>query len=100
MLDFIHGKTSDRKLRLFAVACGKSVWNLLSDKRKRKVVKLSELLADGLATEEELRQAIEAAGRTTSKSPLLSKRLAVRTKTYSATVEDRASTCAAAGSSV
>jgi hypothetical protein len=69
MLEFLRGKASDRKLRLFAVACCHSVWPLLSHKRMRKVVKLSELLADGLATEEEHQEASDAAARVASGSP-------------------------------
>lgn len=69
MLDFLQRKASDRKLRLFAVACCYSVWNLLSQKRMRKVVKLCELFADGLATDEEFRDAVEATGRPGANSP-------------------------------
>jgi hypothetical protein len=69
LLAFLRGKASDRKLRLFAAACARSVWHLLGDKWPRKAVRLSELLADSLATEEEHRKAVEAAGRLGNKSP-------------------------------
>jgi hypothetical protein len=68
MLGFIRGKVSDRKLRLFACACCRCLWHLL-DKRVRKVVKISELLADKFAGQRELDESWQAAGRAGCKSP-------------------------------
>jgi hypothetical protein len=50
MLDFLWGKTTDRKLRLFACACCRRIWHLLTDERSRCLVKTVEQYADGLAT--------------------------------------------------
>jgi hypothetical protein len=48
------GKASDRKLRLFAVACCRRLLHLLPEWRHRRHVEVAELYADGKAGEEEL----------------------------------------------
>jgi hypothetical protein len=62
MLDFLRGKASDRKLRLFACVCCRSFLpKLYSEQRiaeQRIAVELAERLADGMASEEERRQAL------------------------------------------
>jgi hypothetical protein len=54
MLEFLRGKASDRKLRLFACACCRRVRHLLPDRRSRKALEASERFADGLITAEKL----------------------------------------------
>jgi hypothetical protein len=54
MLEYLQRKASDRKLRLFACACTRAVWELLADERARRAVQMAERYADGLATEGEL----------------------------------------------
>jgi hypothetical protein len=54
MLDFLRGKTSARKLRLFGVNCCRPLLGLLFDDRSRAVLDIAERYADGGATKSEL----------------------------------------------
>src|SRR5262249_38366385 len=49
MLAFLRnsGRASERKLRLFAVACCRHIWPLMSDDRFRAAVVVAEQYADG-----------------------------------------------------
>jgi hypothetical protein len=57
MLSFLRAITSDRKLRLFAVACVRCIYPRLPDKRTRRNVETVERYADGLASQKALRGA-------------------------------------------
>jgi hypothetical protein len=54
MLEFLRGKVSDRKLRLFACACCRRVWHLLDDPAARQTVELTERVADRAAQWDEM----------------------------------------------
>lgn len=58
MLDFLQGRdrVSDRKLRLFAVACSRRIWTWI-DPLGRSAVEVAEHFADGQADAEQLRAA-------------------------------------------
>ena len=62
MLSFVAGKVSERKLRLFAVACCRRIWPLLPEDASRRAVEAAEGYADGLLTLDDLSRA-EAAGK-------------------------------------
>jgi hypothetical protein len=50
MLRFLRGKGSDRKLRLFACACCRHIWDLLRDRDCRAAVEQAERYGDGQAS--------------------------------------------------
>ena len=75
MLAFLaeQRNASERQCRLFSCACCRCVWHLLSSDQARTAVEVAELHADGLAGDEELEEAQEAAAKLPSLSGVVAK---------------------------
>jgi hypothetical protein len=68
MLEFLRRKASDRRLRLFAVACCRRIWDVLKDQRSHVAVDTSERFADGLIDVETLGAAASDAWSTSDRT--------------------------------
>lgn len=64
MLEYLRGKASDRKLRLFACACCWHVGHLSWDQTSRTAVRVAEDFADGLVSKGKLAAAAKAVRNT------------------------------------
>jgi hypothetical protein len=62
MLAFLRGQASERKLRLFAVACCRRIWHLLPHEWSRHAVEAAERYADGASSSVHLAEARQRAG--------------------------------------
>jgi hypothetical protein len=63
MQEYLRGKGSPRKLRLFACACCRHIEKQLTDARSQDAVNAAEKYADGVGTDRDLSAAWEAADR-------------------------------------
>jgi hypothetical protein len=90
MLEFVKGRVSDRKLRLFAVACCRQGWRRLTDPYLRLAVETAEQYADNEAGQEELsktRAAAWSVGQTRQEHAMAAARAAVGESAWSAARE-------------
>jgi hypothetical protein len=62
MLDWVAAAAAERKLRLFACACCRRIWNLIVDARARTAVEAAERFADGALTRRLLDEQWDAEG--------------------------------------
>src|SRR4051812_34880255 len=61
MLSFLRNKASQRKLRLFACACCRRIWHLITEEHSREAVRIAEQYADGFVDRQGLAHAFTLA---------------------------------------
>jgi hypothetical protein len=69
MLDYLEGKVSDRKLRLFACACARRYWSLLRWPRSRTAIEVAERFAESQASAAELEEARQGGDLSAANAP-------------------------------
>src|SRR5262245_32715376 len=62
MLEFLRGRATARKLRLFGIACCRHLWHLLGNAHCRHVLEMAEVMADDRNARNGLDSALEQAG--------------------------------------
>ncbi len=72
MLNFLHDRASERKLRLFRVACCRRIGHLYTREQVRAALDTAEDFADGRADRGQLRDALRVIHKVRSATPLSS----------------------------
>src|SRR5205085_1365205 len=54
ILDFLRGRASERKLRLFALACCRRIWGQLVGGKSREALELAESYVEGLVSDKRM----------------------------------------------
>jgi hypothetical protein len=70
MLDYLEGKVSDRKLRLFACACVRRYWDRFTYPIPRQAVEMAERLAEGEAEAQEVEEMRQTADGSAGNAPM------------------------------
>jgi hypothetical protein len=70
MVHYLHGRVSDRKLRLFGCACCRGVWDLLTEECFRIAIEVAERFVDNRASKKELADAKKVSGAALAQSGL------------------------------
>ncbi len=63
MVEYLRGRSSDRRWRLLNCLCGRLAWVDITDERSRQAVDIGEKYADNLASESQREQVLVAAGQ-------------------------------------
>jgi hypothetical protein len=61
VLKLLDWRTRNRKMRLFACACCRQIWEILTQTECRTAIEVVERALEGTASEREVQQAVEAA---------------------------------------
>src|SRR5438270_8847773 len=61
MLEALHGRSTDRKIRCFALACLPVIASYLRDERSKQALQVLERYADGHASDEQLHESWQQA---------------------------------------
>jgi hypothetical protein len=78
LLNFLRGKGSDRKWRLYACGCCRAAWHLLTDQQSRRAVEVAETFAEGGGSRQALAEAHRQAVSVVQRETMLAGQMAAR----------------------
>jgi hypothetical protein len=100
MLEFLRGRVSDRKLRLFAVACCRRFGNLIVFDQQRLAIQAAEKFADGKLAGEAMTAAAEALNLRGEDEPTYAIWNACQRDAHQAAASSASLLCICAGSAI